>query len=153
MAAKTEKQADPAWLIDTHGMIEALKTKNNQIRNAVIDAIEDGTMLVLRSVSEEIKSLYSDLWDDFKAIKKGSRYVPVTVEAIKAAGTLQHTYGAPIFGSIPTKEHFQAVACARLKKCTLISSEKALKHSESIAKKCGLPADTVSSLKSFADSI
>ena len=153
MAAKSDEQADPAWLIDTHGMVEALKTKNNQIRNAVIDAIEDGSMLILKSVSDEIKSLYPELWVDFKTIKKRSRYVPVKVEAIKAAGTLQHTYGAPIFGSIPTKEHFQAVACARLKKCTLVSSAKALKHCENIANKCGLPADTVSSLKDFAATI
>lgn len=143
-------EATALWLIDTHGMVDALTTKNNKVRNAVIDAIEGRKMLILKSVSDEISSLYPELWDDFKSIKKG-RYVSANVETIKAAGTLQQTYGAPIFGSVPTKEHFQAVACARLQQLRLVSSAKALSNCEAIAKKCGLPSETVASLETFSD--
>lgn len=147
--AGSEKAPQAQWLIDTHGVIEALTTKSNSLRDAVIGAIEGGEMLILKRVSDEISASYPELWDDFKAIKK-RKYVQITVPVIMTASTMAETYGSSLLGGVPTKEHFQAVACARREKCTLVSSAKALSDCQSIAKKCGLPGTSVVSVSAFA---
>jgi hypothetical protein len=136
-----------AMAIDTHGMIAALTTKQNSVRVAVIDAIESGTMMVLKPVSDEMKKLRPDLWDDFKDIKN-KKYLHVSVKAVLAATMLSEQYGASILGSIPSGEHFEAVAAARTHGCKLVSSGKALGHCTDIAKKCGLPPDSVVAITS-----
>ncbi|TAV64355.1 hypothetical protein [Rhizobium leguminosarum] len=135
----------PKWIIDTHGMREALSTSSNKIRAAVIDAIESGEMLLLKAVSDELKKLYPDLWDDFKEIKN-KKYHATTVPAIHAASLLTEKYGASILGSVPTREHFQAVAVARILKCKLVSAGKALTNCQGICTKCGLPSNSAVSL-------
>lgn len=140
---------EPKWLIDTHGMLEALTTKSNSVKSAIIAAIESGEMLILKPVSAELKAAYPHVWDDFKAIQN-RKYHPIGVADIKAASALTEGYGSSLLGSIPSKEHFQAVAAARLRGLTLVSYRKALKHYEAIARKCSLPADTCSAVADFA---
>lgn len=149
MAAKGGQQPQPKWLIDTHGMREALTTSSNSVRVAVIEAIENGEMLILKRVSEELSGLYPELWEDFKDIRKG-RYVQITIAAINAASTSAETYGAPLIGSIPGKEHFQAVACACMKKCTLVTAGKAYENAKTILKKCKLSPDAAVSVSDWA---
>lgn len=131
----------PQWAIDTHGMIEALTTTKNSARAAVLEAIETGKMLILRPVSDELKKLRPDLWDDFKAIT-GKKYLHVSVKAVFAATMLSEQYGASLLGSIPSGEHFEAVAAAKASGCKLVSAGKALGHCQDIASKCKLHAQT-----------
>lgn len=138
MASGGKAPLPAKWMIDTHGMKEALTTSSNSHRAAIIDAIENGRMLILKTVSEEIKELFPELWESFKSIKN-KKYKTISITAIRAASTLQESYGAPILGSIPTKEHFQAVAMAGIEKCKLVTSGKALSHCQHIQKKCKLP--------------
>lgn len=135
-------KSKPKWLIDTHGMKAALTTSSNKIRTAVIDAIECGEMLILKTVSDELKKMYPELWNDFKAIKN-KKYEHVSVGVIHAAGALMESYGSSILGSVPGKEHFQAIAAARLLKCKLVSGDKGLANCERISSKCKLPNDSV----------
>lgn len=139
-AAKSAPQ--PTWVIDLYGMKEALTTRVNSARVAVIDAIQSGEMLIMRSVSNDLKCMYPELWDDFKAISP-KKYLPTNVATIATATQLMEMYGGSLVGSIPTFEHFEALAAARMKKCKLVSAGKAFSHCNAITKKCGLPAGNV----------
>jgi hypothetical protein len=132
----------PKWVIDTHGMVDALTTTQNSARDAVFTAIASGEMLILKSVSDEISKLYDHLWDDFKTLT-GKKYLHVTVAMVQTATTLSEVYGASPLGSMPSGAHFEAVSAARSKGCTLVSAGKALTHCSDIAKKCGLPPNSV----------
>lgn len=140
--AAVSSAPEPKWVIDLHGMKEALTTRVNSARVAVIEAIQNGEMLILKSVSKDLKSLYPHLWDDFKAIAP-KKYLATTVATIGVATQLMESYGSSLIGSIPTFEHFEALASARLKKCKLVSAGKALSHCNGISKKCGLPTGNV----------
>lgn len=117
MGAKPKPTAE--WVIDTHGMIEALTTKRNSVRAAVIDAIQNGSMLILKPVSAELKEAFPDLYIQLQSIKP-KKYLTLTVPMFAAAATLTEAYGpGRILGSIPSSAHFEAVAAARLEGCTL----------------------------------
>lgn len=140
--ASSTSAVTPKWVIDLHGVKEALTTSSNQVRASVIDAIQSGEMLVLRSVSDELHAAYPKIWDDFKDIKP-RKYLTPTLSTINTASQLVEAYGASLIGSIPTFEHFEAVAAAKMTKCKLVTAGKALNHCSSIASKCKLPSDTV----------
>lgn len=132
----------PKWVIDTHGMVDALTTTLNSARDAVFNAIANGEMLILKSVSDEISKLYEHLWADFQALK-GKKYLHVTVAMVQTATTLSEVYGASPLGSMPSGAHFEAVSAARSKGCALVSAGKAYSHCHDIAQKCSLPANSV----------
>lgn len=141
MAAPATSKPVPKWIIDLHGMREALTTKANT-KALIIDAIQSGEMLVMRSVQDELKDLYESLWPDFVAIKP-KKYVNTTPPVSDVAAQLQEAHGCSVLGGVPSFAHFEAVALARTKKCQLVSAGKGLSDCKGIAKSCGLPADTV----------
>ena len=135
----------PKWVIDTHGIIDALTTRQNSAHVAVIDAIECGEMVVLKPVSAEIKNLYPQYWDDFIAINN-KKYVPVTVTIVQASVMLAEAYGASILGSMPSGAHFEAVATAAAAGAKLVSAGKALGHCKEIVRRCSLPTGSAVSI-------
>jgi hypothetical protein len=142
MAAQSKSKPTPRWIIDLHGIKEALTTRSNA-KARILDAIQSGEMIVLRSVQHELKNLYEDLWPDFVAIK-GKKYVDTTVAVSAVAAQLQETHGSSVLGGVPSFAHFEAVALARTKKLKLVSAGKGLKDCKQIASNCGLPvADIV----------
>jgi hypothetical protein len=145
MATASSSAVTPKWVIDLHGIKEALTTTSNSAKNRVISAIQSGEMLIMRSVSNELKDLYPHLWATFIAIQP-RKYVPTTVANNQSATLLQEQHGSGILGGLPLFEHFEAVAVARGKKCKLVSAGKALKNCKQIAKGCGIPDSDVTDI-------
>jgi hypothetical protein len=145
MAAASSSAVSPKWVIDLHGIKEALTTTSNSAKNRIISAIQSGEMLIMRSVSNELKDLYPSLWTAFTAIQP-RKYVPTTVANNQAATLLQEQHGTGVLGGLPLFEHFEAVAVARSKKCKLVSAGKALKNCKQIAKGCGIPSGDVTDI-------
>jgi hypothetical protein len=142
MAAQPKSKPQPKWIIDLHGIKEALTTRSNA-KAHILDAIESGEMLVMRSVQNELKDLYSHLWPDFVAIKT-KKYIDTTLAVSAVAGQLQQAHGSSVLGGVPSFAHFEAVALARTQKLKLVSAAKGLSNCKQIASKCGLPvADIV----------
>ncbi|WP_132740343.1 hypothetical protein [Sphingomonas sp. PP-F2F-A104-K0414] len=111
----------------------------------MIDAIESGEMVVMRSVQSELAAAYPEIWPDFVAIK-GKKYRDTPMAVYDAAGQLQGTHGTSLLGGIPDFAHFEAVALARSMKCRLVSAGKGLAHCKSIASKCGIPDGEVANI-------
>jgi hypothetical protein len=145
MASGGSKKIEPKWVIDLHGIREMLTTTINSAKVAAMDAIKSGEMLILRTAGDELKKLYPELWPQFGEIRP-RKYIVASVAALSTSTQLMETYGASLLGSTPSAEHFEAIAVARLKKCTLISSGKALTDCQKIAKKCQLNANCVGGL-------
>lgn len=145
MAAPTPSKSKPKWLIDLHGIREMLTTRSNASRANVIEAIQSGEMLIMRSVSDELKAAFPTLWDDFNLIKP-RKYFTVTMKIYATASSMQAAHGTSLLGGMPDFAHFEAVAAARSQKCKLISGGKALGHCQDIAAKCGIPAGEVASI-------
>lgn len=144
MAAKDTPPVKPEWLIDLHGIKEALTTRSNA-RARIIDAIQNGEMLIVRSVQIELKDVYPDLWQDFVAIKP-KKYIDIPVSVQAAATQLQEIHGAPLLGGVPHFCHFESVALANAKGMKVISAGKGLADCQRIAKKCGLTKDIAQSI-------
>lgn len=145
MAAAIPGTVTPLWVIDLHGLRDALTTTSNSAKAAVIDAIRRGEMLIMKSVSEEMKELYPDLWPLVTAIKP-RRYVRTTVADHAAAAALQEMHGSSILGGLPVFAHFEAVAVARSNNCKLVSGGKGIKSCTQIALGCELSPDGVVSI-------
>ncbi|VXD02861.1 hypothetical protein [Sphingomonas sp. 8AM] len=139
MAAANSVTVAPKWVIDLHGLTDALTTTSNSAKAAVIDAIRRGEMLIMKSVSEEMKEVYPHLWPLVTAIKP-RRYIRTTVADHAAATTMQEMHGSSILGGLPLFAHFEAVAVAQSKGCTLVSGGKGLKSCKQIAQGCGIPS-------------
>jgi hypothetical protein len=144
MAASSESKPTPASIIDLHGIREALTTRSNA-KTRIIDALQSGDMLVMRSVQHELKALYPTLWADFVDIKP-KKYVDSTVAVSALAAHLQEVHGTSLLGGVPDFAHFEAVALARSLKCKLVTAGKALANCKSIASKCGLPKSGIMSI-------
>ena len=148
-SAKNAGKAKPQWVIDTHGVRESLTTSSNSLRTAIIDAIESGEMLILKGVSDEIKKLYPDLWGAFKAIERKT-YLTITVSVVQTASALMEEFGSSLLGSVPSREHFEAVAAARMQGCKLVSSARAFANCKKIADKClGIKSGAFVSLQDY----
>ena len=145
MPAASASAVTPKWVIDLHGIKDALTTTSNSAKTRVLDAIRSGEMLILRSVSGELKELYPHLWSAFTAIMP-KKYVPTTVANHKSATALQELHGSGVFGGLPLFAHFEAVTVARSKGCKLVSAGKGLKNCRQIAKGCGIPASDVTDI-------
>lgn len=137
MAAQPKSKPEPKWIIDLHGIKEALTTRSNA-KARILDALQSGEMLVMRSVQNELKNISEQLWADFAAIK-GKKYVDTTVAVSALAAQLQEAHGSSLLGGVPSFAHFEAVALARTKKLKLVSAGKGLSDCTQIASKCGLP--------------
>lgn len=127
----------PEFVVDLPGVKAALTTKNNQVRSAVIDAIQCGRMLIIRSVSDELRDLYPSIYEDFKALKP-RKYISVTMAHESLAGVMMESYGGSMFTSVPVSERFDALALSQAEKLKLVTAGKALKDSKAIVRKCGL---------------
>lgn len=136
MAESAEVGDAPKWIIDLHGIREALTTRSNA-RARVIDAIQSGEMLVMRSVQHELKSAYEQLWDAFVAIKP-KKYIGSTARVFAIAAHLQEEHGSSLLGGVPSFVYFEALALARAHDCKLITAGKAFSECQGIAMKCGL---------------
>jgi hypothetical protein len=141
MAATTKTSPAPKWVIDLHGINEALTTLSNS-KARIIDAIQSGEMLIMRSVQSELKALYPKLWNDFVAIKP-RKYLNTTIAVSVTAGQMQGAHGSSILGGIPAFAHFEAVAVARANGCKLVSAGKGLSNCRSIAARCNLPPNDI----------
>lgn len=141
MAASTKSKPHPKWVIDLHGIKEALTSRSNA-KARVIDAIQSGEMVVMRSVQGELAAAYPDIWPDFAAIKP-KRYQDTPMAVYDAAGQLQGMHGSSLLGGIPGFAHFEAVALSRSLQCKLVSAGKALSDCKSIANKCGIPSKDI----------
>jgi hypothetical protein len=140
MAAPSKSAPTPRWIIDLHGMKEALTTRSNA-KARIIDALTSGEMWVVRSVQDDLK-IYESLWPDFAAIKR-KKYVDAPPSVAAMAAAMQEANGSSLLGSVPSFAHFEAIALARSKKCKLVTAGKALTDCHSIAGKCGLPASDI----------
>lgn len=145
MAAAQIGALEPRWVIDLHGLKDALTTTSNSAKTRVIDAIRTGEMLVMRSVQVQLKDVYPALWPLFVAIKP-KKYLNTTVANHAAATALQEMHGSGVLGGLPTFAHFEAVAVARSNKCKLVSAGKALKDCKQIAKRCSIPVTDVTDI-------
>lgn len=133
MAVKNSSKPQVKWLMDLHGLVDALSGGSNAVAT-VTDAIESGQMKVIRTVGTELQAAYPELWDEFNEIG-GRKYEKPTKADHELASHMQQMYDKPILGGIPTYEQFLAIAmCARLK-CKLVTSGKAHKRSLDIANK------------------
>ncbi|GAA0673248.1 hypothetical protein FHT00_001580 [Sphingomonas insulae] len=146
MATSPPATVQPLWLIDLHGMVEALTSRVNSVRASVISAIQSGEMLIIKSVSAQLKALYPHLWGTFSAIKP-RKYAKSTMSVIAAATQYAESYGSSLLGSIPMFEHFEAVALAEANGCRLVSASTAHKHCRKIVKKCALSSNTVATVQ------
>jgi len=145
MAAGASGAATPKWVIDLHGVKDALSTTSNSVKTRVIDAIRTGEMLVMRSVQRELKELFPALWQQFVAITP-KKYVDTPVSTFAAATALQETHGSGVLGGLPIFAHFEAVALSRSRNCKLVSAGKALKSCREIAKQCGIPVSDITDI-------
>ncbi|GGE84869.1 hypothetical protein [Sphingomonas prati] len=142
MAAK-KIQTEIKYLIDTYGLRAALTTTQNSVRSAVINAIESGEMLIIKSVSKELKENDPEVYAEMQAISY-KKYASIDLGANKAAAAMVEAHGgSKLFGVTPPLDRFRALAVARLHKLVLVSDGKALKDCQSVAVKCHLPAGCV----------
>jgi len=142
MATASTGAATPKWVIDLHGLKDALTTTSNSAKAAVIEAIRRGEMLIMKSVSTELKELYPQLWPLLTAISP-RKYLKTTVANHASATALQELHGSGVLGGLPMFAHFESVAVARSNGCKLVSAGKALKECRQIAKGCGIPKSEV----------
>jgi hypothetical protein len=109
-AAKGKPQ--PQYVIDTYGLRAALTTTQNSVRNAVIDAIESGKMLILKPASKELKENDPNVYDDMQTISS-KKYLAVDVSTSRAAAVLVESHGGSrLFGTTPPIDRFRALAAA-----------------------------------------
>lgn len=142
MAAASTGAVTPKWVIDLHGLKDALTTTSNSAKAAVIEAIRRGEMLIMKSVSTELKDLYPQLWPLLMAITPRT-YIKTTVANHASATALQELHGSGVLGGLPMFAHFESVAVARSKGCKLVSAGKALKECREITKGCGISKSEV----------
>lgn len=141
--ATAKSKIQPKYLIDTNGLRSALTTTQNSVRNAVVDAIQAGEMLILKSASKELKENDPDVYDDMQTISS-KKYLAVDISASRAAAVLVETHGGSrLFGTTPPIDRFRALATAGLHKLILITDGKALKDYQAIANKCKLSSGCV----------
>ena len=140
MATSITSAAAPKWIIDLHGIKEALSSRSNA-KARIIDAIKSGEMWIIRSVQHDLK-IFEDLWADFAAIKP-KKYLDAPISVSAAAAALQETHGSSLLGGVPSFAHFEALALARSKKCKLVTAGKGMADCQSIAKKCNLPTGDI----------
>ncbi|MBN8197861.1 hypothetical protein [Thalassospira povalilytica] len=130
------KNNNPKWLIDTHGIHEALTTRKNSIKDAVISAIEDGSMLVTKKTSKEIKEMYPELYNEFKDIKN-KKYLTLQHSHVANATVMMQGYGSNIIGGIPSVDCFELLSSGKIENLTCVTSGKSLNHCIKIASKLG----------------
>lgn len=144
--ASVTRRISAEYVIDAYGLRSALTTTQNSVRNAIIDAIKSGRMLILKPVSKELKENDPNIYAEMQTISS-KRYLAVDVSANKAAAALVQAHGGSrFFGMTPPLDRFQALAAARLNKLVLITDGKALKECLSIVGKCKLPTGCVADL-------
>lgn len=138
MAAAKSKPV-PKYVIDTYGLREALTTTQNSVRIAVVTAITNGEMLILKTVSKELKENDPDVYVDMQTIAS-KKYLPIDAKVGKAAAVLVDQHGGSrLWGATPPIDRFRALAAAGVNKLILITDGKALRECQAIANKCRLP--------------
>jgi hypothetical protein len=138
-----DSKPQPKYVIDTYGLRAALTTTQNSVRNAIIDAIESGEMMILKPASKELKENDPDVYADMQTISP-KKYLAIDVSTSKAAAVLVEAHGGSrLFGTTPPIDRFRALAAAGRHKLILISDGKALRDCQAIALKCKLPPGCV----------
>lgn len=140
--ARQRKDAEPRWVIDLHGMRYVLSSESCERKSTLIDAIQRREMLVLRSVSDELRDMYPNIYDMFRNIDR-KKYMHTSVKAATTVAMLVEDYGTSFIGSVPDIAHFEAVATALDAGLVLVSYGKALRQCTGIVKKCGLADDSI----------
>jgi hypothetical protein len=146
--ATPQNKVAPKYVIDLHGVIGMLKSKNKKIQSDIIGHIKSGEMLILRTVSDEIK-FDNDLYKKFQDIKpKKYLQIPVAIGAV--AAVLIEDFEGNILAPVPAIEIFEAVAAASSEGLILVSSGKGFNSCNGIAKKCKLKKLTVVKIENYA---
>ena len=138
------------YLIDLHGLREAFSTKNNHVRVAVIDAIEAGELLIVRSASDELKDIDEPAYESFQSSVSKKKYIKTASKHEATAASLINSYGASIFGVSPPAARFEAVAVCVCEKLDLVTSGKSHSECKKIVSKCKLSKPKVLSVDEFA---
>lgn len=133
MHSRSDTSQQVVWLIDLHGLYDALSSRSNS-KARVLDAIKAGEMKVIASAGQELKELYPELWDDFSDIKVRKYEKPSKFDHDLAAH-LQEMYGSSIIGGIPTYDQFIAIAMAARLGANLVTAGKAKKRCDQILQK------------------
>jgi hypothetical protein len=100
--AAAKSKPKPKYLIDTYGLRAALTTTQNSVRSAVIDAIENGEMLILKSASKELKENDPEVYEDLQTLSP-KKYLAVDVSTSKAAAVLVEAHGGSRLGVYPLR--------------------------------------------------
>lgn len=144
MGRGSDQEPHLQWLIDLHGLYEALSSRSNA-RARILDAIAAGEMKVIHSAGAELKDAYPELWDEFSKIKVRKYEKPIKKDH-ELASHLQQVFRASILGGIPTYDQFLSLAmCARLK-TRLVTAGNAKKRSLSICRDTKTTLTTVASI-------
>lgn len=144
MVARSADEPQIKWLMDLHGLVDALSSGKNAIAT-LADAIKSGELKVIGPAGPELQNAFPELWDDFAEMRTRKYAKPQKADH-ELAAHLQQMYKAPILGGIPSYDQFLAMAmCARFK-CRLITSGKAFKRSLDICKNASIAKDTVATL-------
>ena len=141
---------EAAYLIDLHGLREAFNSTNNQVRVAVIDALESGEMRIMRAASEELKATDEDAYADFQSATKKKKYEKTQIKHEATRASLMSTYGATLFGSSPPSERFEAMAICVCEKYDLVTNGKPHADCKKIVSKCSLNGTKVLTVEEFA---
>ena len=144
------KKASAQYLIDLHGLREALNSKSNEIRNSFIDALNSGELKVIRSASNELKDIDEKAYKDFQNVKEVNPYVTPTAADAALQSSLMSRNGTNIFGAAPPPDRFLALAICIREKLILLSAGKALKECRKITKDCSMSMPNILSLAEFS---
>lgn len=138
------------YLIDLHGLREALNSKSNKIRDSFVDALNSGELKVMRSASKELQDIDEDAYKDFQSVKKTSVYIKTTVADDALQATLMSRNGTNFWGAAPPPDRFLTLALCIRENLILVSAGKALRDTKKISKDCSLTAPDILSLADFA---
>lgn len=145
------KKAQPKYLFDLYGVIEILKSGSNQARDSFINGLAFGSVKVMSEVSNQLKDVDEDLYNEFQAIKSGRVYQATTVAHWSAQQALMDKFGTGLFGGSPSPEYFESVAVCRVEKLELVTAAKGLTNCKNITRKCSLAGVVVLSVAEFGD--
>lgn len=131
--------ATPQYVLDLHGLRDALHTGNSN----VLAGIEDGSIAIFRRAREDLEKSYPDLYDQFRSISARKIYIDISVGHKAAAAALLESYGASIFSAKPAIAAFHHLAASQAEGLVLISSGKGFADVQQIAAKCGIGHNSI----------
>lgn len=138
------------YLFEINAVIEILKSTDNLLKSSFIDGMKDGSVKILRSVSDDLSNAYPDEYKSFQGIKpKNSVYQQEIVKHEAVQAMLMDSYGSSILTGSPSPSYFLNVAVSIQEKLILVAAGRGLTSCRKISKKCGLSGPPIMSLGEF----